>query len=86
MFKSNLKQYRRNKNLTQKELAFKVGVTKDYISMIERGKRNPGIFLAKKLAHELDSTIEEIFFKNIKNKKFYKSERSKAVEQFNDFQ
>ena len=50
MFKSNLKLYRTRKNITQLELAKKTGVTKDYISMIERGKRNPGIFLAKKIA------------------------------------
>lgn len=64
MYKSNLKFYRKNKNLTQSELAEQVGVTKDYISMIERGKKNPGIFLAKRIALILNSTIDEIFFEN----------------------
>ncbi|CEP89795.1 transcriptional regulator [[Clostridium] sordellii] len=64
MYKSNLKFYRKNKNLTQSELAEQVGVTKDYISMIERGKKNPGIFLAKRIALVLNSTIDEIFFEN----------------------
>ena len=64
MYKSNLKIYRKDKNLTQSELAEKVGVTKDYISMIERGKKNPGIFLAKRIAVVLNSTIDEIFFEN----------------------
>ncbi|WP_288481085.1 helix-turn-helix transcriptional regulator [uncultured Clostridium sp.] len=64
MYKSNLKFYRKNKNLTQSELEEQVGVTKDYISMIERGKKNPGIFLAKRIALVLNSTIDEIFFEN----------------------
>ena len=68
MFKSNLKLYRTSKNITQLELARKTGVTKDYISMIERGKRNPGIFLAKKIAVILDATLDEIFFENQTNK------------------
>lgn len=68
MFKSNLKLYRTKKNITQLELARKTGVTKDYISMIERGKRNPGIFLAKKIAVILDATLDEIFFENETNK------------------
>lgn len=68
MFKSNLKLYRTRKNITQLELARKTGVTKDYISMIERGKRNPGIFLAKKIAVILDATLDEIFFENETNK------------------
>ena len=68
MFKSNLKLYRTRKNITQLELARKTGVTKDYISMIERGKRNPGIFLAKKIAVILDATLDEIFFENQTNK------------------
>lgn len=64
MFKSNLQYYRKKNNFTQLELAKKVGVTKDYISMIERGKKNPGIFLAKRIAMILNSTIDEIFFEN----------------------
>lgn len=64
MFKSNLQYYRKKNKFTQLELAKKVGVTKDYISMIERGKKNPGIFLAKRIAMILNSTIDEIFFEN----------------------
>lgn len=64
MFKSNLQYYRKKNNFTQLELARKVGVTKDYISMIERGKKNPGIFLAKRISMILNSTIDEIFFEN----------------------
>lgn len=64
MFKSNLQYYRKKNNFTQLELARKVGVTKDYISMIERGKKNPGIFLAKRISMILNSTIDEIFFGN----------------------
>ncbi|MCH1965972.1 helix-turn-helix domain-containing protein [Paraclostridium sordellii] len=44
MYKSNLKIYRKDKNLTQSELAEQVRVTKDYISMIERGKKIKAYF------------------------------------------
>lgn len=59
--KNNLKCYRKVSRITQKELADKVGVTKDYIYMIEKGVRNPSIMVAKKIATILNKSIEEIF-------------------------
>lgn len=61
---NNLKKYRKQANYTQIELARKLNVTNDYISMIERGKKTPGFKLAKSIADELNITVDEIFFKN----------------------
>jgi len=46
---------------TQESLALRVGVTRQTIIAIERGKYNPTLELAFKLANEFDVTIEEIF-------------------------
>lgn len=61
---NNLKKIRKEKGLTQIQLAKLVGVTNDYISQIERGVRSPGLTTAKKISDLLEKNIEEIFFKN----------------------
>ena len=64
MHDNNLKHYRMEKGLTQAELADKLGVSKDYISQIERGIKNPGFKLANRISVILGKTIEELFFNN----------------------
>jgi len=49
------------KDLTQEELAELVGVSRQTIIAIEKGKYNPSVYLAIKLARVLDTTVEEIF-------------------------
>jgi putative transcriptional regulator len=46
---------------TQESLGSRVGVTRQTIIAIERGKYNPTLELAFKLANEFDARIEEIF-------------------------
>ncbi|MHA2116721.1 MAG: helix-turn-helix transcriptional regulator, partial [Candidatus Thorarchaeota archaeon] len=46
---------------TQESLALRVGVTRQTIIAIERGKYNPTLELAFKLAREFGVMIEEIF-------------------------
>lgn len=45
-----LKELREKEGLNQQQLAEKVGVSREYISMIESGQRNPSVNLAKKIA------------------------------------
>ncbi|ALP04819.1 HTH-type transcriptional regulator SinR [Clostridioides difficile] len=61
MFKNNLKYYRKCKGMTQIQLARKAGITNDYISQIERGIKNPGLLMAKKISSILEENIEEVF-------------------------
>lgn len=63
---NKMKELRIKRSLTQKELAEVLDVTSDYISQIERG-RLPGIKTAKRIASFFNTTIDEIFFKNLKN-------------------
>lgn len=59
--KNNLKEFRSKKNLNQQDLGSLVGVSRQTISLIERGDYNPSITACLKLAKVLDTTVEEIF-------------------------
>lgn len=59
--KNNIKVYRAIHNLTQENLAEKVGVTRQTINAIEKGKYDPSLDLAFKLARLFNAKIEDIF-------------------------
>jgi len=61
----NLKRFRRSKELTQKQLADRVGLSQDSISKIELGKyENPGLKYLTLICRELDVAIEELLMEN----------------------
>ena len=47
--------------MTQKELAEKVGVTRQTIVAIENAKYSPSLELAFRIAHIFDKPLEEVF-------------------------
>lgn len=49
------------KGLTQEEVAFAVGVTRQTIIAIEKGNYLPSLLLAFKIAKYFDKSIEEVF-------------------------
>ena len=49
------------RDLTQEALANEVGITRQTVIAIEKGKYNPSLELAFKIAKFFDTTIEEIF-------------------------
>ena len=59
--KTKLKVFRAMRDLTQKALAKEVGVTRQTVIAIEKGKYNPSLDLAFKIARFFDTTIEEVF-------------------------
>lgn len=59
--KSNLKEFRTRKGLTQEELANRVGVRRETIVFLEQGKYNPSLKLALNIAKELKAPINELF-------------------------
>ena len=67
---NKVQELRKQRGMSQEELAENMGVVADYISMIERGVRSPGFALAKKIADFFDMTIDEIFFNNESNNSF----------------
>ncbi|MES5892932.1 helix-turn-helix domain-containing protein [Bacillus cereus group sp. RP43] len=52
---------RKEQDITQEDLALKVGITRAYLSNIENGKHTPSLDVAFKIAGTLGSTIEKIF-------------------------
>jgi len=59
---NNVRSYRRSKSdITQQELADLVGVTRQTIIAIEKGKYNPSVGLAIKLARVFDVPVESVF-------------------------
>ncbi|GBE18246.1 antitoxin HipB [archaeon BMS3Abin16] len=59
--KNKLKILRAMHDMTQEELAKKVGVTRQTINAIEKDRYNPSLDVAFKLAQLFESKIEEIF-------------------------
>lgn len=59
--KAKLKVFRAMRDLTQETLAKEIGVTRQTVIAIEKGKYNPSLELAFKLARYFDASIEDIF-------------------------
>lgn len=62
--KTRIKELRARYNLTQDDLARKVGVRRETIVFLEQGKYNPSLQLAHDVAKVLKTTIEELFIFN----------------------
>ena len=58
---TNLKPYREKYNLKQADLAELVGVRRETIVNLERGKYNPSLKLAMDIARVFHTTVEELF-------------------------
>ena len=59
--KNKVKEFRNRFNLTQEELAQKVGVRRETILFLEKNKYNPSLLLAHKIAKVLKTTIDDLF-------------------------
>lgn len=59
--KNKVEEYRKQNNQKQEDLANIVGVSRQTIISIEKGKYNPSILLAFKIAKHFGKSIEEIF-------------------------
>ncbi len=58
---NHLEQLRAQKGLTQQELADLAGVSRQTIISLERGRYNPSITLAFRLARLFGVTVEDLF-------------------------
>ena len=58
---TKIKELRKEKKLSQEELALAVGTTRQTITSIETGKYVASLPLAFKIAHYFGRTIEEVF-------------------------
>ena len=60
-FECMLKKYRQMKDLTQEQLAEKVGVRRETIMRLEKAQYNPSLKLAIDISRVVEVPIEEIF-------------------------
>jgi transcriptional regulator with XRE-family HTH domain len=57
----NIREIRKQKQVSQKYLAYQVGVTRHYLSMIENGVKNPSVKLVNRLAEQLGVPLDILF-------------------------
>jgi len=63
---NRIQELRKERRITQNELADAVEVTRQTIISLENGKYNASLILAHKIAQYFGTTIEEIFIFNLK--------------------
>lgn len=61
MLKTKIKEYRLIYNLSQTDLAERVGVRRETIGHLENGRYNPSLKLAMDIARIFQTTVEELF-------------------------
>lgn len=64
-----VKVARVQKDMTQKDLAAAVGVSRQTINSIEQGEYNPTIKLCRAICRALDKTLDELFWEEDNNEK-----------------
>lgn len=61
---NNLKIYRKEAGMSQKDLAESINVTRQTISLIEIGKYNPSLKLCLDLCNALETDLNSLFWIN----------------------
>jgi putative transcriptional regulator len=56
-------------NITQEDLAEAIGITRQTVIAMEKGKYNPSLQLAFKIANYFNVKIEDVFFHDQNDKK-----------------
>ena len=52
---------RKQRGLSQEDLALECEINRNYLSDLERGRRNPSLLILDKIANGLNVTLEELF-------------------------
>ena len=59
--KNRLEELRKERGISQEELANALEVSRQTIGSLEKGRYNPSILLAFRIARLFETTIEEVF-------------------------
>ena len=65
MFGKHVKSLRQENKLSQEELAYKAGLHRTYIGMIERGEKNITLINIEKIANAFDIPLNKLMEFNI---------------------
>jgi len=71
--KNKVKLARIQIDLTQQQLAEKVGVTRQTISLIEKGKYNPTLKLCLQICYAVGKSLDELFWIEKESESFAKN-------------
>jgi len=71
--KNKVKLARVQVDLTQQQLAEKVGVTRQTISLIEKGKYNPTLKLCLQICYAVGKSLDELFWIEKESESFAKN-------------
>lgn len=58
---NKIREYRKKKNLSQAELAEKVGLARQTVSLLENKSYNPSLKVCLNIANVLDTTLDNLF-------------------------
>lgn len=61
MIENRIKEFRAKYDMKQEDLAGRVGVRRETIGNLEKGRYNPSLVLAWNIAEVFDVSIEEVF-------------------------
>ncbi|WP_131668519.1 helix-turn-helix domain-containing protein [Psychrobacter pygoscelis] len=64
-FGTRIRKLRKLRNLSQEQLAELTGFHRTYISMIERGERNPALVNIKIFADKFEISLSQLFDENL---------------------
>lgn len=59
--RNRIREFRARFNMTQEQLAKKVGICRETVVYLEKNSYNPSLQLAHDIAKALDTTIDELF-------------------------
>ena len=62
--KNKILEFRKAQNLTQRQLAEKVGITYQSLQRYEKGTVLPVVDIAVKLAEALNTTVDQLFIRD----------------------
>ncbi len=60
-FGNKVRSYRKQLQISQEELGFRCNLSKNYISDVERGKRNVTLKVIERLAGGLEVSVPDLF-------------------------
>lgn len=66
VFGKRVRELRKERGLSQVELAAKVGIDRSYMGFLERGERNPSLEVIAKIAEALNVTPDELLKQSAK--------------------
>jgi len=79
-----VKLLRLKNNISQKDFATKTGISPNYLSLIENGKRNPPISYLEKAANILNVPLNLLLWEKVDYSKFKDNESKQLAKEIDD--